>query len=70
MIYGISTILKCIRMHIFMKSYVIPVCALLVGIGAFYIYKQSEHRRQQEIIRVIEEANHSLQRIEARHAQH
>lgn len=57
-------------MHIFMKSYVIPVCALLVGVSAFYIYKQSEHRRQQEIIRVIEEANHSLQRIEARHAQH
>ncbi|KGT47998.1 hypothetical protein ABEF79_05345 [Acinetobacter sp. ANC 7454] len=53
-----------------MKSYVIPVCALLVGVSAFYIYKQSEHRRQQEIIRVIEEANHSLQRIEARHAQH
>jgi len=50
-----------------MKSYVIPVCALLVGILGYCVYKQSENRRQQEVRRVIEDANRSLQMIEAKY---
>ncbi|MFV5491146.1 hypothetical protein [Acinetobacter sp. ASP199] len=53
-----------------MKSYVIPVCALLVGVMGYYVYKQSENRRQQEINRIITDANNSLQAIEAKHTRH
>lgn len=57
-------------MPIIMKSYVIPVCALLVGVMGYYVYKQSENRRQQEINRIITDANNSLQAIEAKHTRH
>lgn len=54
-------------MPIIMKSYVIPVCALLVGVLGYYVYKQSENRRQQEISRIITDAKISLQAIEGKH---
>lgn len=57
-------------MPIIMKSYVIPVCALLVGVLGYYVYKQSENRRQQEISRIINDAKISLQAIEGKHIRH
>lgn len=53
-----------------MKNYVIPVCALLVGVMGYYVNKQSENKRQQEISRIITDAKLSLQAIEGKHARH
>lgn len=57
-------------MPIIMKSYVIPVCALLVGVLGYYVYKQNENRCQQEISRIITDAKISLQEIEGKHIRH
>ncbi|WP_171266010.1 hypothetical protein [Acinetobacter sp. LoGeW2-3] len=53
-----------------MKSYVIPVCALVVGILGYCVYKQIENKRQQAVLRIIEDAKSSLQAIEAKHIRH
>ena len=48
-----------------MKIIVVPIVVLVVILLGFIVYKQAEVRRQQEIERVVSDANHSLNLIES-----
>lgn len=47
------------------KIFVVPVVVLVVILLGFIVYKQAEVRRQQEIERVVSDANQSLNLIES-----
>ncbi|MFW1752935.1 hypothetical protein ACG9H7_00965 [Acinetobacter wanghuae] len=48
-----------------MKLFVVPALVIAIVLLGFFVYKQSESERQQEIERVVSDANSSLHRIEA-----
>lgn len=48
-----------------MKLFVVPALVMAVVLLGFFVHKQSELKRQQEIERVVSDANSSLYRIEA-----
>lgn len=48
-----------------MKIFVVPAVLLVIVLLGFFVKQQSELRRQQEIERVVSDANTSLNLIES-----
>lgn len=53
-----------------MKIFVVPIIVIIVISLVFFVHRQAEVKRQQEIERVVSDANQSLNLIESNRHTH